>query len=342
MLASLPGATHEATRASKYQTRSCAHHRRARKCQESDVTQRALAHTPHSGHLRRDRVYPATTTAQRVIASGHAERDGRPDGFPGARCAVLPGPSARVSTRPVRVRTPSIRRRSAWIRRRRSSRNPPSRSCTITTPAVGCQAQVRLGPQRQAHEPGHRRHDPRRPNRLPRDPGGGSRARSVYGALEPVLAGTQTASRWSGTATTTSTSPFKLIAIDAAGNESAPRDRADHQRRWRLQRRPPTPRQRCLRARRPRARLLGSTSAGARRTPNSQARGAHQRPRVGRHMRSGTVGLTVFLALAAPFFPGRARACDPNFPQSAHHRSGAGRRGSDAAAARATHRRRAA
>ena len=32
-------------------------------------------------------------------------------------------------------------------------------------------------------------------------------------------------------------------------------------------------------------------------------------------MRSGTVGLTVFLGLAAPFFPGRARACEPNFPQ---------------------------
>jgi hypothetical protein len=32
-------------------------------------------------------------------------------------------------------------------------------------------------------------------------------------------------------------------------------------------------------------------------------------------MRNGTVGLTVFLALAAPFFPGRARACDPAFPQ---------------------------
>ena len=32
-------------------------------------------------------------------------------------------------------------------------------------------------------------------------------------------------------------------------------------------------------------------------------------------MRSGTIGLTVFLVLAAPFFPGLARACKPNFPQ---------------------------
>ena len=31
-------------------------------------------------------------------------------------------------------------------------------------------------------------------------------------------------------------------------------------------------------------------------------------------MRSGTVGLTVFLVLAAPFFPGRARACDLEVP----------------------------
>jgi len=31
-------------------------------------------------------------------------------------------------------------------------------------------------------------------------------------------------------------------------------------------------------------------------------------------MRSGTIGLAVFLALAAPFFPGRARACEPNVP----------------------------
>ena len=32
-------------------------------------------------------------------------------------------------------------------------------------------------------------------------------------------------------------------------------------------------------------------------------------------MRSGTVGLTVFLALATPFFPGRARACEIAAPQ---------------------------
>ena len=33
-------------------------------------------------------------------------------------------------------------------------------------------------------------------------------------------------------------------------------------------------------------------------------------------MRRGTVGLAVFLVLAAPFFPGRARACEPNIPQA--------------------------
>ena len=35
-------------------------------------------------------------------------------------------------------------------------------------------------------------------------------------------------------------------------------------------------------------------------------------------MRSGVVGLTVFLALAAPFFPSRARACELAMP-SEHH-----------------------